>query len=155
MSRAFVKEPDAGAVVDDLPDRPVSPHPNFVTPEGLAEIDRTLARLREAWAAAQAAGDRAALAHAARDLRYWSARRASAQTVPPPPADGTVRFGSTVTVLRADGRRQRFRIVGEDEADPARGTLSHVSPMARALIGRVAGEAATVAGGAVEIVTVE
>ena len=39
MSRAFVKETDE--IFDELPDRPVSPHPNFVTPEGLDAIEAT------------------------------------------------------------------------------------------------------------------
>jgi hypothetical protein len=39
----------------------------------------------------------------------------------------------TVTLRRDDGGEQSFRIVGEDEADPSRGTLSHLSPLARAL----------------------
>jgi transcription elongation GreA/GreB family factor len=51
-----------------------------------------------------------------------------------------VHFGSTVTIVRDDGRRQTFRIVGEDEADPTRGTLSHVSPVARALFGKEVGD---------------
>ena len=50
-----------------------------------------------------------------------------------------MQFGATVTIERDDGRRQTFRIVGEDEADPARGTLSHVSPLARALFGKAVG----------------
>ena len=41
VSRAFVKEPDGGEPIEPLPDRPISPHPNFVTPEGLALIDST------------------------------------------------------------------------------------------------------------------
>jgi transcription elongation GreA/GreB family factor len=56
-----------------------------------------------------------------------------------------VHFGSTVTIERDDGRRQTFRIVGEDEANPARGTLSHASPLARALFGKAVGD--TIAAG--------
>jgi transcription elongation GreA/GreB family factor len=41
-----------------------------------------------------------------------------------------------VTIERSDGRRQTYRIVGEDEADPANGKLSYVSPVARALMGK-------------------
>jgi transcription elongation GreA/GreB family factor len=67
----------------------------------------------------------------------------------------TVQFGSTVTVRRDDGREQTFRIVGEDEAEPSKGTLSHVSPLARALFGKTVGDAAEVARGAVEILKVE
>ena len=40
----------------------------------------------------------------------------------------------TVSLRRVDGREQSFRIVGEDEADPSRGTLSYVSPLARAVL---------------------
>ena len=61
MSRAFVKEDDTGGT-EVLPDRPVSPHPNIVTPEGLAAIERQLAELGERHAAALQAEDRAALA---------------------------------------------------------------------------------------------
>lgn len=138
MSSAFVKEEEGGEAVD-LADRPVSPHPNFVTAAGLAAIEAELARLQPEYAAAQAASDRGALARVARDLRYWSARRSSAELVPGPANADTVQFGSTVTVVR-DGRRRTYRIVGEDEADPARGTLSHVSPLARALFGKAVGD---------------
>ena len=150
MSRAFVKE-DAGGE-EGLPDRPVSPHPNYVTPDGLAEIDAALARLQ---AAAIAAGeDRAAKAAVERDLRYWRARRATAQVIPPPADPSAVRFGSTVTIERDDGRRQVWRIVGEDEADPKQGTLSHVSPLARALIGKAVGDTVRIADGEAEIVAI-
>jgi len=148
MSRAFVKEQDEDA---ELPDRPVSPHPNLVTVEGLAAMDTELARWREAYAEAQRSENRSDLARAARELRYWTARRGSAQLVEPAEERGRVRFGSTVTILREDGRRQTFRIVGEDEADPAQGSVSHVSPLARALLGRREGDEAVVAGAEVEI----
>jgi transcription elongation GreA/GreB family factor len=139
MSRAFIKEPDGEDAVAELPDRQISLHPNLVTAEGLAQIEDELARLQREHAAAQAAGDRAATARAARELRYWNARRASAQLAPPCEDATRVHFGSTVTIVRDDGRRQTFRIVGEG-ADPARGTLSHVSPVARALFGKEVGD---------------
>ena len=140
MSSAFVKEPEGGEAFEDLPDRPVSAEPNFVTPEGLAQIEAELARLHEEHAAAQAAEDKVALAKTSRDLRYWTARRASAQVVQPPEDATEVHFGSTVVIEREDGRRQTYRIVGEDEADPAKGTISYVSPLARALTGKHVGE---------------
>ena len=150
MSRAFVKE-DAGGD-EGLPDRPVSPHPNYVTPEGLAQIDAALARLQ---AAVIAAGeDRTARAAVERDLRYWRARRASAQVIPPPADASVVRFGATVTIERDDGRQQVWRIVGEDEADPKAGTLSHVSPLAQALIGKAAGDTVRIADSEAEIVNI-
>jgi len=164
MSRAFVKEPD-GETFEALPERPVSTHPNFVTPEGLADIERQLAAADAAHAAAVRAEDKAAAAAAQRDLRYWTARRSTAQVVEPAAGDNDdggnddddarqVRFGSTVTVRRDDGRTQRFRIVGEDEADPAQGTVSHVAPLARALFNKRAGDVVAVGDAEVEIETV-
>ncbi|WP_167309512.1 transcription elongation factor GreA [Brevundimonas naejangsanensis] len=158
MSVAFTREEDLEATAADLPDRPISPHPNLVTPQGLAQIEAELAAARAAYTAAQAAGsieaDRTAMARATRDLRYWSARRSTAQLVEAP-SDGQVRFGDTVTIVREDGRTQTWRIVGEDEADPAKGSVSHVSPLAQALMGRREGDEATVAGQSVEIVAIK
>ncbi len=139
MSKAFTKEPETGDVYDDLPDRPVSPH-NLVTPKGLEMIEVELARLHLEHTAAQEANDRARLAKTNRDLRYWTSRRATAQVMEPPKDAKEVHFGSTVTILREDGRRQTYRIVGEDEADPSAGTLSYVSPVAQALMGKQAGD---------------
>ena len=154
MSRAFVKEgEDAG--VEPLPDRPISPHLNLVTPEGLALIERKLAEAQERHAAAFKSEDRAAQAAAARDLRYWSARRASAELVKPPEKVSEAAFGTTVTIERGDGRRQTWRIVGEDEADPARGTLSYVSPVARALLGKHIGDVVRAGNSDAEIVDIK
>lgn len=159
MSVAFTREEDLEATAADLPDRPVSPHPNLVTPQGLAQIEAELASARAAYAGAQAQGsieaDRTAMARATRDLRYWSARRANAQPVEIAEPDGKVRFGGSVTIERADGRTQTWKIVGEDEADPAAGSVSHVSPLARALTGKREGDTALVAGQEVEIVAVD
>jgi len=152
MSRAFVKELEDAA--EELPERPISPHPNLVTAEGLAHIEAEVTRLQREHAAARAASDRTALARTARDLRYWTARRATAQLVPAPSDQSKVHFGSTVTIVRNDGRRQTFRIVGEDEADPAHGTLSHVSPLARALFGKQVGDTIEVAQKEAEILEI-
>ncbi len=158
MSVAFTRENDLEATAADLPDRPISLHPNLVTARGLAAIDAALAEARAAYGAAQTEGDvqadRTAMARATRDLRYYSARRATAQLVEPPEAPETVQFGVTVTLLREDDRRQTFRIVGEDEADPAQGSVSYVSPLAAALMGKGVGDVATVAGREVEIETI-
>ena len=158
MSVAFTKVTDLESTAANLPDRPVSLHPNLVTPEGLAAIEAALADARAAYGAAQTAGeigaDRTAMARATRDLRYYSARRGSAQLVEPSAGSDVVQFGHSVSFERDDGRRQSFRIVGEDEADPAKGTVSHVSPLARALLGKRLGDVAMVAGAEVEITAV-
>jgi transcription elongation GreA/GreB family factor len=154
MSSAFVKEKEGGEAFEDLPDRPISPHPNFVTPEGLAAIEAEVRRLHDAHAAALEADDKIVLAQTARELRYWTARRADAQVVQPPADATTVHFGSTVTIEREDGRRQVFRIVGEDEADPTHGTLSYVSPLARALTGKRVGDVVMAGTSEAEIVEI-
>jgi transcription elongation GreA/GreB family factor len=143
MSKAFTKEAEGGDFYDDLPDRPISPH-NLVTPKGLEMIEAELARLHEEHAAA----------HDADDLRYWTSRRATAQVVEPQPNATEVQFGSTVTIEREDGRRQTYRIVGEDEADPTQGTLSYASPVAQALMGKPVGETARAGAGEVTIVEI-
>ena len=131
MSRAFVKEEQPPI---HLPDRPISKHRNLVTPEGLVAIDAALGRFKAAHQAALDKEDVHAAAAAGRELRYWGARRASAEVVRPGANKQTVAFGTKVTLRREDGREQTFRIVGEDEADPSHGTVSYVSPLALAVL---------------------
>src|SRR5262249_9982802 len=116
MSRAFVKELEEAG--EELPERAISPHPNLVTADGLARIEAEVTRFQQEHAAAQAANDRTALARAARDLRYWTARRASAQLVAAPSDRSKVHFGSTVTVVRGDGRPQNLPGVRRGEGGP-------------------------------------
>ena len=159
MSVAFTKEEDTEAAASYLPDRPISPHPNFVTAAGLAKLDAALASAKEAVALAQTnfdlKTDRAAMARALRDLRYFTARRASAQLLDSDGAPGTVAFGRRVSFRREDGRSQSFRIVGEDEADPAQGSVSYISPIAKSLLGKKAGEIAKLGNAELEIVSVD
>jgi transcription elongation GreA/GreB family factor len=158
MSRAFVKESDD---VAELPDRPVSEHPNVITKRGLAQIEAAVAKHRAALADAQASEDRTAIAAASRELRYWTQRRASAELQSPPQDCDSVRFGCRVTISRDGGpdskgaREQTFTIVGEDEADPTTGTLSYVAPLAHALIGKEVGDVVKVGSGEAEIVRIE
>jgi transcription elongation GreA/GreB family factor len=143
VSRAFVKETENDTV--GLPDRPISPHRNLVTEAGLAGIEAALDRFEAAHHAAADNGDREAAAMALRELRYWRARRASAEVVKPSDDTSKASFGMTVTLRRGDGREQSFRIVGEDEADPSRGTVSYVSPLARAVLTHGPGETVSIA----------
>ena len=153
MSRAFVKETDE--TFESLPDRPISPHQNLVTPEGFKLIEETVARLRQEHAVAHSVNDRAAQVRIARDLRYWTTRHSTAQVVHAPKNAAVVRFGCKVTIARDDGRRESYRIVGEDEAEPSRGTLSYVSPVARALMGRQVGDVVRVGSSEAEILEIK
>ena len=152
MSKAFTKEDDA-AQEASLPVRAISPHPNLVTGEGFAHIEAAIAKLAEEQAGARAAGDAEAAASAARDLRYWSARRATAQLTEPKPSS-QVQFGSRVAIKRADGLTRAYRIVGTDEGDPAPGTLSYASPLAQALMGKEIGDTVVVGAREQEIIGV-
>ena len=158
MAVAFTREEDYESQAADLPDRPVSTHPNLVTASGRAAIETELASARAAYGQAQSEGgisaDRTAMARATRDLRYWGSRRASAQLTEPQGEADKVLFGRTVEFEREDGRKQSFRIVGEDEADPTKGSVSYASPLARALLGKAVGDVALVNGAEVEIVAV-
>jgi transcription elongation GreA/GreB family factor len=152
MSRAFVKE--AEDKIEDLPFRAISQHRNLVTPEGLAAIEAALARCEKAHREAIANDDARAAATAMREVRYWRARRASAEVVRPPTEFDTASFGTTVTLRRDDGREQTFRIVGEDEADPSQGTVSYVSPLAQAVMTCGPGDTVEIARGKAEILNV-
>ena len=132
MSRAFVKESAESA---RPPERMVEEGPNPVTPEGLAQIEAHVARIEAALKTESNVLLRETLE---RDLRYWSQRKLTAEIVHPS-SDGTVAFGSTVTVERK-GRTQTFRIVGIDEADAAKGLISFRSPLAQAVLGARAGD---------------
>ena len=139
MSRAFVKEADDHDT-EALPDRVISPHPNFVTRRGLELLDARRHELEAARAEARAKEDTAALAAINRDLGYVQARCDSGRLVEPAAEPDVVRFGVKVTLADSAGRERQFRIVGEDEADPSQGLLSYVSPLARALLGLAPGE---------------
>ena len=172
MSSAFVNEETASLKnLPGLPDRTVSAARNLVTTRGLALLDRSLAHHRDALAAATAAGDTGAIAREERELRYWSARRASAELSEPTPADlDTVVFGVSVTVRFDHDREQphrlsrmsrmsrisrTYRIVGEDEADPEAGLLAWTSPVARTLLGAAIGDTRRLPRGEVEVLAID
>lgn len=155
MSRAFVKDQEDQEGAEELPERPISSNPNFVTPRGLALIDEEIETARRHLAHAQHETDRPGIARASRDMRYWTQRRATAQLVEPPKAPKKVAFATRVTVKRDDGRQQVFAIVGEDEADLEKGLIAYTVPMARALLGLEVGDEAELPGGNGEVVALE
>lgn len=143
MSRAFVKETDGDPALEDLPDLPVSPHPNFVTPTGLKQLRDRLDLLTAQLSVAQKSAsleDRQSIPRLRRDIRYLKSRIERAILVGTrlsPPDE--VCFGVSVEVEDPAGHRSIFALVGEDEADAASGKVSWISPLARALIGKSPG----------------
>lgn len=144
MSRAFVKE-DAPQPDDDLPERPVSPLPNYATPRGLDILHRgeeaLLAELKSFEGAQEDASRKKKKRELERDLRYVRARLESAIPVDPAiQAKDQIRFGASVVIQREDGERKSIRIVGEDEAEEGGETLSWAAPFAQTLFGLKAGQ---------------
>jgi transcription elongation GreA/GreB family factor len=159
LSVAFTKEESAETAAETLlPDRPISPHPNLVTEAGLKALELKLQQAREAHDAAQQIDDvnerRRQAAIPLRDIRYFSERVRTAQVIPDPKSSDVVAFGSTVTFSRNDGRVQKYRIVGEDEADPKAGSISFASPVAKSLMGKVVGDTAGSGSQELEIVAI-
>jgi transcription elongation GreA/GreB family factor len=159
LSVAFTKEDSAETASEtQLPDRPISPHPNLVTEAGLKALEQQLQQAREACEAAQQIDDvnerRRQAALPLRDARYFAERVRTAQVMPAPSSSDTVAFGSTVTFKRDDGRVQKYHIVGEDEADPKAGSISFVSPVARSLMGKAVGDVVGVPPQELEIVAI-
>lgn len=138
MSRAFTKEIDDDVATDELPARPVSPNPNYVTPMGarlLHDKVRELQALRHELTGSDDIAIRQRLKSVERDLRYYDERARTAVLVnPSTQSDNHVHFGSTVEVVDPEDNTLCFSIVGEDEADVTSGKISWVSPLARALM---------------------
>jgi transcription elongation GreA/GreB family factor len=134
MSVAFRRESDEEHREPKF-ELPIPPGPNLVTARGLALMGERIAALEAGLAAC---GDEAARTALQRDLRYWQARQVTAELAPPPAGD-KVEFGTQVT-LTLNGRRRTFRIVGDDEADPAAGLLSFTAPLSRAMLGAEPGD---------------
>lgn len=163
MSKAFVKETDASE--DDELDVPALPAgtKNYITPAGYARLKAELMHLLNverpevvrtvSWAASN--GDRSEngdyiygkkrLREIDRRIRFLTKRLDSAEVVDPAAREATdqIFFGATVRYATAGGEQREITIVGVDEVDPARGHVSWISPIARALIKAREGDAVT------------
>jgi transcription elongation GreA/GreB family factor len=146
MSRAFVNE-DAGSDRPDLPERPVPPGPNLVTPRGLSALRSALSARQAELQALKSRSDRLDKlpeAAAERDIRWLEARLKAAVVIDPASHDLTeVAFGLAVTVTDEDGKETTYEITGEDEADATRHRIAPTSPLARARLGARVGDVVT------------
>ena len=152
MSRAFVD--DDNDLPEELPELPQSDNPGYITPGGLARLKEELDRLENVErppldAAVENGGIDAVEAETKRArveqrIKYLQARIGRAIVVDPADASpDRVHFGAVVTVRDQNGQEMRVHIVGEDETDPERNTVSAFSPLARALMTRKVGETVT------------
>ena len=146
MNRAFMKDPDDSARPEELPERPQSPRPNYVTPAGLQRLRSQAADLAARLQAVGPSADPHEQALLQRDLRWVEGRLQRAILVDPAAQapdrvhPDRVRFGMTVDVRHPDGSIEALTIVGEDEAEPGTGRISWASPLAEALMGAEPGD---------------
>jgi transcription elongation factor GreB len=149
MSRAFVKESDDDLSAGELPERPVSSHANYVTPQGLEQLQARVRELHEqherlAPIVAEDSIAKQKQREVERDLRYFNAQLERVMVVDPSgqPRD-EVHFGATVRIIDENGDTHSFSLVGEDEADVTAGKISWASPLARAMMGARVGDTVT------------
>lgn len=142
MSRAFVKDQD-DAYTEQMPDRPESGQPNYITPKGLEALK---ARLQELKDAKEKLGDQVAALRpeVERDIPWLETRIAKAIVLDPKKQKtDEVQFGATVEAVDQADKRHRFAIVGEDETEVSKGRISWLSPLAKSLLGAKVGDSVT------------
>lgn len=143
MSRAFVKEDDRESAVVAPPPALPPGVPNRITPEGAARLRGERLALEEERATLRGqdgAEARGRLAAVEARLALLHAREPTwVVTVPPEPLTRAA-FGVTVTLVDAQGRERRVRVVGVDEVDVAAGHVSFLSPIAQAVLGAAVGD---------------
>lgn len=167
MSKAFTRESDTDDELDDLPEIEDVVPPgtkNYLTPEGHAALQEEFRFLLRderpriceivSWAAGN--GDRSEngdylynkkrLREIDRRLRYLTKRLEDIEVVDPRRQQGIekVFFGATVTYAREDGTELTVKLVGIDEADMAKGKINWLSPVAKALMKKAAGDTARI-----------
>lgn len=149
MSRAFVKEFDGETRPEEELPLPPLDGPVLLTPAGLAQLEKRLVRAHAEVARLRGADspeDRLALARATREMRLLEQQRGAAVVIDPaqhPEQAGVVAFGARVTVEDEEGKTHLYTLVGEVEADPARGFINVKSPLAKALLGQQVGDTVT------------
>ena len=140
MSRAFVKEPEGDQAESNLPERPQSDHPNYMTQTGLDKMQSTVNALRQERSLLKKEDDLSAKTRVKvieAELRYLEKRIQCAIPVDiSKQISKEIRFGATVKLIDENDQEYIFSIVGEDEAEPNQGRISWVSPLARELVGK-------------------
>ena len=144
MSRAFVKENDLEHAGIDVPERPISSEKNYVTPNGLMELEKKISNLEDERTKSSLNSDsinKQKKMQLERDLRYFINRLESAILVNPQEQDkNKVLFSASVDVENELGEILNFQIVGEDEANVKINKIAYNSPLAKALIGNALGD---------------
>ena len=144
MSRAFVKENDLEHAGIDIPERPISHLPNYVTPNGHKQLKETIHSIETEIKSIKDLEDSPETKQnkmkLERDLRYYFKRLETAILIEKHEDNNKVLFGAHVTLVDENDETYIFQIVGEDEADIKQNKLSYVSPLAKELIGSSIGD---------------
>lgn len=149
MSKAFTRESDDESRAEETPSfRPQLPPgtKNYITREGAERLKERLNDLIEKKQAMTTMSNEGGTASEAEQWKIESAIRRLQQIldsviVAEIPADREkVAFDATVMVRHGNGEEAAYHIVGVEESDPERGSISWISPLARALLSRKAGD---------------
>ena len=144
MSRAFVKENDLEHAGIDIPERPVSQLPNYVTPNGHKQLKETIhlieTEIKSIKELEDSPENKQNKMKLERDLRYYLKRFETAILIDTHEDNNKVLFGAHVVLIDENDETYKFQIVGEDEADIKQNKLSYVSPLAKELIGSSIGD---------------
>ena len=144
MSRAFVKEPDGDQAETDLPVRPQSKHPNYITMKGLEKQKEHLHELIlecSALKKSNTLADKNKIKLLNADITYLKQRVESAIPIKvEEQGRKDIRCGATISLVDENNKQYKFTIVGQDEVDTENGLISWVSPLASALIGKQVGD---------------
>ena len=144
MSRAFVKENDLEHAGIDIPERPVSQLPNYVTPNGHKQLKETIhlieTEIKSIKELEDSPENKQNKMKLERDLRYYLKRFETAILIDTHEDSNKVLFGAHVILIDESDETYKFQIVGEDEADIKQNKLSYVSPLAKELIGSSIGD---------------
>ena len=145
MSRAFVKELDGDQAEGDILEKPQSKYPNYMTLNGLAMMKRHYNSLCKKWKNLKAQEDsivaKNQLNTIESEIIYLEKRIHCVIPVDLSIQSGEeIRFGATVSLIDEVGHNYKYTIVGEDEADPDRGLISWISPLAKEILNKRIGD---------------
>ncbi|MDB6060924.1 MAG: transcription elongation factor [Verrucomicrobiaceae bacterium] len=134
IAEASLKEIDTDDLIEKLLERPISPHINYVTARGLQNITEKITELERTRDIAKRLQDLSLIAEVDRDLRYWNQRKMTAHLVSVSAQPQYVEVGVVVHLKYGDKTVRFFKLVGEDEANPEKGLISWISPVAQAMV---------------------
>jgi transcription elongation factor GreB len=148
VSKAFTRESDENATeeISSVRSQLPSGATNYITRGGADRLKKNLNELLEKRRAGTTAGNETDPEARAEQRRTESAIRKlqsildSVVVAEIPDDQGKIAFGASVVVRHGNGEEENYRIVGVDESDPAQGDISWISPLARALLSRRAGD---------------